>query len=212
MPTTGAHVPPVLADLAGCTPAPFGWRALALLLDTFLVGFLATIILTRIVLPIEMPDAEDVFDRQVQVALDYYNQIKVGQHPPQPALDPDYLDLLAVTNQTFFLVFLVYFVGSELGMRGATLGKRVFVLRAAQWGSAEPPRVMETLVRCIIKTISLVGWQAVSLIGWPILLLNLAPIAFHRSRRAGHDLLARTIVTGDPLPPTVEEPPLPDED
>jgi uncharacterized RDD family membrane protein YckC len=201
----------LLVELAGCRPAPLGWRVLALLLDTFLAGLIATLLLARVVLPLEVPDAQNIFDHQWQVMMDYYNQTQLGQHPAPPPEDPDYANLQAVTNQTLFLVLFIYFAGSELGLRGATLGKRIFNLRAAQFGTADPPRVIETFVRCIIKTISLVGWSG-TIIGLLILLLNVIPLLFHRVRRAGHDLLARTIVTGDPLPPALEEPPPPDED
>jgi uncharacterized RDD family membrane protein YckC len=215
MSTTGTRVPPLLGEITSCAPAPLGWRLLALILDTLLAGVVAALLLTRFILPQEMPDAEEVANRQLQAWHTFLTAVEKappGSSLPSFTLDPEYVTLSEITNQTFFLVLLVYFAASELGLQGATLGKRIFRLRAAQVSSAEPPRPIETLVRCIIKTVSLVGWQSISLVGWPILLLNLAPLVFHRSRRAGHDLLARTIVTGDPLPPSLEKPAYADED
>jgi uncharacterized RDD family membrane protein YckC len=214
MSTTGARVP-LLAEITSCAPAPLGWRVLALILDTLLASVVAALLLTRFILPQEMPDAEGVADRQWQAwhtMLDTAEKAPPGTPFPRLVLDPQYITLSEITTQTFFFVLLVYFAGSEFGLKGATLGKRIFRLRAAQCATAEPPRPIETLVRCIIKTVSLVGWQSISLVGWPILLINLAPLVFHRSRRAGHDLLARTIVTGDPLPPSLEKPAYADED
>jgi uncharacterized RDD family membrane protein YckC len=85
-------------------------------------------------------------------------------------------------------------------MGGATLGKRVFHLRSAQFGTGAPPRAIESFVRAIVKTVSLAAWVAIGALGFPFLLLNLAPIFFNRTRRAGHDFMARTLVTRDPLP------------
>ncbi len=96
---------------------------------------------------------------------------------------------------TLFAVLLVYFSASELFLGGASLGKRVFGLRVARCSTGEPPLGIESLSRCSFKAASMVGLL-------PILFLaNALPMLFRPTRRAGHDYLARTIVTGDPPPP-----------
>ena len=208
----GAQVPPLIADAIGCAPAPLGWRLLALILDLLLAGLAAALILTRFVLPHEMPDAADVFATQWQSILDASAQAAAGKPAPIPAPTPEFLSLYQITVQTIFLTLFGYFAGCELAGHGASLGKRIFRLRVAQWGTGEPPRPLETLIRSMVKTASLVACFAVSILGLPILLLNVVPLAFNPIRRAGHDLMARTLVTGDPLPPTREEPVHFDED
>jgi uncharacterized RDD family membrane protein YckC len=212
MPLPGTRVPPLLSNIAGCAPAPLLLRALALLLDGVLVSILAAMILSRVVWPLEIPDAAQVFQRQATLIYDAAKQAQAsGQSFPEPKIDPDYLNALAITVQTIFLVLLAYFAISELVMGGSTLGKRVFHLRTAQFGSGGPARPLEILVRSITKTISLAAWIPLYVFGLPLLLLNLAPLFFNPLRRAGHDLMARTIVTADPLPPTVEAPDFADD-
>lgn len=207
MPAPIAQVPPLVTHNLGCSPAPFGWRLLALVIDLLISGLAAGLILTRIVLPQEIPDAADVASNQWQIIWAASEQAAAGKSVPIPQPTPEFLNLAAITVQTIFLTLFGYFAGCELGGQGSTLGKRVFRLRVAQWATGEPPRPLETLIRAMVKTASLIAWLAVSLFGIPILLLNLVPVAFNRTRRAGHDLMARTLVTGDPLPPPAPEPP-----
>jgi len=207
MPAPSAQVPPLIARALGCSPAPFGWRVLALIIDLLIAGIAAGLILTRVVLPQEIPDAADVANNQWQIIWAASEQAAAGKSVPIPQPTQEFLNLIEITVQTIFLTLFGYFAGCELGGQGATLGKRVFRLRVAQWGTGEPPRPLETLIRAMVKTASLVAWLAVSLFGIPILLLNVVPVAFNRTRRAGHDLMARTLVTGDPLPPPAPEPP-----
>jgi uncharacterized RDD family membrane protein YckC len=207
MSAPSAQVPPLIAEALGCSPAPLGWRVLALVIDLLIAGIAAGLILTRVVLPQEIPDAADVATNQWQLIWAASEQAAAGKPASIPQPTPEFVNLIEITVQTIFLTLFGYFAGCELGGQGSTLGKRVFRLRVAQWGTGEPPRPLETLIRAMVKTASLIAWLAVSLFGIPILLLNVVPVAFNRTRRAGHDLMARTIVTGDPLPPPAPEPP-----
>jgi uncharacterized RDD family membrane protein YckC len=196
MPTTETRVPPLLANAAGAKPAPVLLRAVALVLDLILAGLVAMLLLSRLILPAQVPNYSDIIDHQMQEWTAESNQLAAGQWP-NLAPDSDTLDLYGTIIETLFLVFLAYFSGSEIGMRGATLGKRVFGLRAARWGTADPPNWLESFLRCIFKCASLMSPL--------ILLVDALPVAFKSSRRAIHDYLARTIVTGDALPPVAKE-------
>ena len=156
MTSPGARVPPLLAQALGCAPAPLGWRALALVLDLLLAGIAASLILTRLVLPQEIPDAADVFNHQLQLVL-ASQETASGKSAPYPDPTPEFVNLLEISVQTIFLTLFGYFAGCELFGKGASLGKRIFRLRVAQWGTGEPPRPLEILIRAMAKTASLVS-------------------------------------------------------
>jgi uncharacterized RDD family membrane protein YckC len=185
----------MLASALPITPARVWRRAVALLLDASLAGLAAMVILFTYILPQQHPDYEKVVNDQMLAMEQQLQAAMKSSQFTNPALSDEFTDIAATVGVTTFSVLLVYFAASEMLLKGATLGKRVFGLRAARWGTAEPPQAIESLSRCIFKSASLVGLL-------PILLLaNALPMLFRSTRRAGHDYLARTIVTGDPPPP-----------
>ena len=194
MPPTDTPVPPMLANVLRITPARLWRRALSLLLDTLLGGLIAMVILTTSILPQHYPNYEKVIFDQWQAVDEKIQEAMAGAQFSPPNISDDFTEVSATIYLTTFAVLLVYFTASEVFSGGTTLGKRVFGLRTARWGTAEPPLGIESLSRCIFKAASLV-WL------WPLLLLaNAMPTLFRSTRRAGHDYLARTIVTGDPPP------------
>jgi uncharacterized RDD family membrane protein YckC len=193
MPPTKIPPPPLLA---GCARAPLGLRLAALAMDLALAGLAALIIILRIVLPQNYPDYHAVFSREWASSKTYAAQVMAGQNPDFD-LDPDYVDIVQAIILTAFLVFLVYFAASEITSGGTTLGKRIFRLRAAQWGTGARPHFVESFFRCVFKCASLVNV--------PILLvLDTVPVFLRPSRRALHDYVCRTVVTSDPMPPKPE--------
>jgi uncharacterized RDD family membrane protein YckC len=189
MPPTKVPTPPLLA---GCKPAPLGLRAAALAMDLLLVGLAALIIIFHIVLPQNYPDYHAAIGREWQASKTAAAQLMAGQTPDFD-LDPDYVDVVQAMMLTSFTVFLAYFAISEISGGGTTLGKRLFHLRAAQWGTGAPPHFVESLFRCVFKCASLVNVPV-------LLLLDTLPAFFRPSRRALHDYVCRTIVTNDPMP------------
>jgi uncharacterized RDD family membrane protein YckC len=194
MPTTESSVPPILARVTGCAPAPMGWRLLALLLDYVLCWAATMLIVTRLVLPQDIPNWMDVVQHQSDTMMTEVQKASEQNRMPDLVLEPDIEPVLTDALETFFFVYLVYFTGSELALQGSTLGKRVFRLRTVQWTGNSPPHLAETLARGLIKSASLVWW-------WPFLVVNALPLFLPRRRRAFHDYVARTMVTGDPPPP-----------
>ena len=194
MPPIDTSVPPMLASVPRTTPARVSRRAFALLLDTLLAGLAALVILTSFILPQQHPDYEKIIAAQDQAMNDQVNAALASGQMGSPNMSDEFIAIATCVGVTTFVVLLIYFFTSELILGGSTLGKRVFGLRAARWGTAEPPSAVESLSRCIFKAASLV-------LLLPFLLLaNALPILFRATRRAGHDYLARTIVTGDPAP------------
>jgi uncharacterized RDD family membrane protein YckC len=193
----------VLIDAFDTHPAPFFWRVLALLLDTILASVVAGIVLTSVVLPAEHPDAGAVIQQQFDTTMAEIAQAQTTGQVPEQVISPEFLEIRMLVGKTLFLVLLIYFTSCEWALGGATLGKRIFGLRAAQWGSADPPRWIESLSRCILK--------AASLVWFVVFVANVVPLFFRSTRRAAHDYLARTIVTGDAPPPPPPKP-YPDED
>ncbi len=201
MTPTDTKVPPLLAGTMAATPAPILWRALALALDSALAGIIGMIILTTVVFPQSYPNAEAVIQQQMHTFKVAFDKASATGKMPDVALSQEYVDLSVPASNTLFLVLLVYFAGSELVMDGSTLGKRVFSLRAAGCWTAKPPTWMECVVRNIFKAASLM---------WVFLLAaNTVVVLVRPNRRAIHDYLARTVVTGDPAPP---KPPAEDYD
>jgi len=193
MPNADTQVPPLLPSLAGPAPARLVRRTLSLVLDMLLAGTAAMLLLTAIIYPQNYPNYQEIMQVQGQAVMAQFQQALATGKFSTFNVSQDYLDMAATTGSTLFIVLVVYFAASEMLMGGATLGKRVFGLRAARYGTAEPPFFIETMSRCIFKATSLV---------WPVLLIaNAVPILFRSTRRAGHDYLARTIVTGAAPPP-----------
>jgi uncharacterized RDD family membrane protein YckC len=186
-------LPPLPLLNPGGTPAPLGRRALALLLDFLLAFVAALLILTRVVLPQEMPSWQEIEDRQSAQTADWINRSVAAHHLLEFQIDPDFQDFYILSAQVFLLVFMCYFSASELSLRGATLGKRVFGLRAANLRTGAPPGVVETLARCLIKSASLLSGV--------LLLFDTLFLLVNRTRRAGHDYLAGTFITRDAPPP-----------
>lgn len=194
--------PPVLASFTGVEPAPFFWRIVALGLDCLLAGLVASFILTRLVLPHFHPGFEDTLDLQLKTWKAEYNQAEKTGASPTITYDDKTWGIVEDTSTTFFLTMLVYFMASELVTGGSTLGKRVFGMRAARWDTGERPGVMEILSRSLFKAASLLPLGPI-----PVLFLaNAIPVFVRPSRRAGHDYLARTIVTRMAAPPLPEDP------
>ena len=186
-------VPPLLANTLAATPAPMLWRALALALDYVLAGTIATILLTTVVFPQSYPNAQTVIENQFQSIEAAFQEEQATGKMPDIVISQDYLDLTVPATNTLFMVLLVYFAGSEILLGGTTLGKRVFSLRTARFWTTERATWIESLVRNIFKAASLT-------ILW-LLPVNLIVVFFRPSRRAIHDYLARTLVTGDAAPP-----------
>jgi len=197
MTPTDTKVPPLLASALAATPAPIVWRALALMLDSILAGTIVAIILTTVVFPQSYPDAGTIIQQQMHNFMMAFNQARTTGHSPEVVVSQEYLDLGVPMANTAFLVLVIYFTGSELLTGGSTLGKRVFSLRAARCWTAEPPTWTESFVRNLFKAASLM-WMG-------LLLVNIFAILFRPTRRAVHDYLARTLVTGDPAPPRAPE-------
>jgi hypothetical protein len=199
MPTV--DIPPVIVRLSGVTPAPMFWRILALVLDCILAGLVASIILTRVVLPQSHPDAEDTMRGELQAMNAELDRAQKTGATPQFTLNDDAQGIIEDTGKTFFLTLLLYFTISELATGGSTLGKRVFGLRAARWDTGERPGVMEVIFRNLFKAASLLPLGPVPV----ILLANVIPVFVRSTRRAGHDYLTRTMVTRDAPPPLPED-------
>ncbi len=192
--------PPVLATVTGVAPAPLFWRIIALAMDCLLAGLVASIILTRLVLPEYHPDAENTLRTQLKAMNTELVRAQSAGVVAHFTFDDETQGILEDAGKTFFLTMLVYFLASELVTGGSTLGKRAFGLRAARWDTGERPNVVEILSRSLFKSASLLPLGPIPL----LLLANAIPILMRRTRRAGHDYLARTIVTRAAPPPPEE--------
>lgn len=177
-----------------------GQRILALAMDTVLVGAFAAFLLVKILLPREHPEGVEQFVNAYHTYESAFEQaVESGEETPSP---PDFsenteiLEMAAFVQQTLLLVFFLYFGACEWLMAGSSLGKRTFGLRTVMLGSPFPPTPLQALLRAAIKTFALVAYPPFT---WLLFFLALLV----PGRRAGHDLLARTVVIQEnpPLPP-----------
>lgn len=195
------NIPPVLVGITGVAPAPMLWRIVALLLDCLLAGLVAGFILTRVVLPQYHPNAEATMRTQLDALKAEVQRAKDAGVSPQFTFDDEAQSIVEDTGKTLFFTLLVYFMASELATGGGTLGKKIFGLRAARWDTGDRPGVMEIIARSLFKVASLLPFGPIPL----LLLANAIPVFLRPARRAGHDYLARTIVTRDAPPSQPED-------
>lgn len=102
-------------------------------------------------------------------------------------MSPALKDMIQVGHTVAILIFWVYFGGSEILMRGGSLGKAVFSIRVVNDVTLKAPGVFDSIMRAGIKTFSLLAWT-------PILMINFFLFFFTKKGQAGHDFLSRTVV------------------
>ncbi len=170
----------ILRDGGAMPPAQLGLRALALLLDTVLLGAASVLILGKIALPMTHPGALYDFQQWLQA-------VSAATGSENPPMGAELLEAMSFAQNLMILLFWAYFGAGEAFFRGSTLGKRACRLRTHSTVTLDAPNRITGIVRGGVKTFVL-------FYALPLLLLDLVPLLFNRRRQTGHDLVTRTAV------------------
>jgi uncharacterized RDD family membrane protein YckC len=170
----------ILREGGPLPPARLGLRALALLLDTLLLGAASILILSKVALPLAHPGALYEFRQWLEAA-------SAAAGDDAPPMGPELLEALAFAQNLMVILFWAYFAAGEAFFRGSSLGKRACRLRTFSTVTLEAPTPLTGIVRGGAKTFVL-------FFAFPLLLADLIPLFFNRRRQTGHDLITRTAV------------------
>lgn len=185
--------------------APMFWRTLAFLVDASLVGMIGYLVTTRVLMPWLHPvetSALDtwatsletftqdgmrrVLERNGDVFAFYREVWDKYRDVPAPALDA--LEFQATCMFTFYWLG---FAVMEALTQGASLGKKIFKLRAVRFPHGEDLSFFDHIVRSFWKSLAMAGFTPLALVfgivdaHWPL---------FNPLRRSLHDIFSRTIV------------------
>jgi len=193
--------PPVLThEEVPLQAAGMGKRSLAFLLDCLLMGALCLFLLDKILLPMEHPGS---IDKMRTAYLSYQEAVNAALESDEPIPKAsDYLEnepIIAAIQYSLYVlmtVYFCYFLACELAMGGSTLGKHMFHLKTVNISGVGPPGLLQASLRALLKTFFL--WGALPFT-WIAFMMGF----FTQAHRAGHDILARTLVveSGQDTPP-----------
>ena len=159
-------------------------RIFACALDCILVMALALMLLSTFVIPKKYSTPM----KELQHILHSYSEtISNTDKKIAENFSSELKDMIESIQAFVVLAFWLYFSITEIFMNGATLGKKVFSLRAISLRTGQKPHVFDSCLRGGIKTLSLLAF-------FPLLLINYFLIFFPRVNRTGHDFLCNTVV------------------
>ncbi|MEM8549712.1 MAG: RDD family protein [Verrucomicrobiota bacterium] len=176
--------------------AGLGVRCLAFTMDVLVVFAFWLFLTTKILLPeyhptglFELKQLTEVYAEEVEQAM------ASGTQPPDDLIERIYenetiREMLDYSHGAAMLIFWAYFGLVEALLKGGTLGKSTFRLRAIKVETGQPGNFLDHLTRGATKTIALL------LIG-PLLWINYLIPLLNQKRRAGHDFVCRTIVVAE---------------
>ncbi len=162
-------------------------RSIAFFLDFFLVFNLSMVLLLVYLLPQKYPGKMAELRQSVQSAL----EAKQNLNTIAQTLNSEQLDMAYYCQNINLLVYWMYFMLSDVFLNGSSLGKRVFRLKVLRYRTYEDLNFWDMCMRSAVKALALVWF-------FPFLLVNYIIAFFGKSRQAGHDYLARSIVVEEP--------------
>lgn len=149
-------------------------------------------ILLKVILPDQHGAGLTQFDEWMQqlIAMNEAGQKPELNNMPEPG--EEMIAMFQFIQQFLMAGFWAYFFISEIFMKGASLGKKVFNLRIININTARPVGLLDSSLRAIIKSL----FFFIALLFPPILLNYFMPL-FNSNRRAGHDYICKTLVIED---------------
>jgi len=171
--------------------ARFRLRAIAFMLDFILVFFLIATLLGGFILPRYFAaEWTEITAAGEEMLLTAGESFEAGlEAAPARNLSEDAHRAVNFIYFFFIAVFWLYFTLSEIATGGATLGKRMFSMRAVHSPELSRTGVLDSFLRNGIKSLTLPVL--------PLLLINIVVALVNPRRRALHDLLCRTVVVDD---------------
>lgn len=159
-------------------------RVFAFFLDFVLVTLIAMLIVFQFWLPGNYPEAWSTFMERVE------SLQSSGESLRGMELSGEEQDMFIYGELMTLLVFWLYFLAGEVFLKGSSIGKKVFGLRAVSIYRYSYLNFWESMVRAFTKTVSL-------LVLFPFLQVSYLLAFFTRKRQAGHDFICRSCVVED---------------
>ena len=176
---------PVLMTADGVPVAGWWWRALAIIIDGFIVGTVASLL------------AFPIYRRMVQALIDYFNLAfdAASRGAPMPP-QPDVTDLVSSTDQALLLVVTLVvhtaYIALFLRWKGATPGKLAVGLRVVPVDEGRSTAKLSwatVIVRALIWTVP--NLQALLIV---VRVIDVLMPLWNPKRQALHDVVAKTQV------------------
>ncbi len=181
----------LLKDDGAMPTARLGIRSIAFVLDAILLFAITSVIIWKVILPQEHPDAL-VQTQEWQLELIewfYAGGYSDAKTMPQPSTD--LTAALTMASEVNFLLFWIYFAVGEAFFAGGSLGKRACRIKTVSTVTLGAPTVFSGITRGGLKTIMLLFFPPFSVF------FTLAFILFNKRRQMGHDVLSRTAVVDE---------------
>ena len=167
-------------------PEPsLAFRGLAFLLDYILVVLLATLIILKIILPLNPSFTLDALNDWLDACMAWAES---NRNTAAPILNDSAQSILLLITESFSIIFIFYFLLCDTLFKGSSMGKKIFNLKTITLTPRNSIPIFHAGIRAISKTIILFYF-------FPILFLIAALTKrFHKSKQWGHDLISQTKV------------------
>ena len=167
-------------------PEPsIAFRGLAFLLDYILVVLLATLIILKIILPLNPSFSLEALNDWLDA---YMAWAESNRNTAAPILNDSAQSILLLITESFSIIFIFYFLLCDTLFKGSSMGKKIFNLKTITLTPRNSIPIFHAGIRAISKTIILFYF-------FPILFLIAALTKrFHKSKQWGHDLISQTKV------------------
>jgi uncharacterized RDD family membrane protein YckC len=165
-------------------PSPPWVRLLAGGADVVVSGLLAFAIIMVILIPKYYPETESII---VEYAENSSGNFLEDKDLAKTLMEnPDLRNMLVASQTILFSVFFFYFLISEWGFKGSSLGKMIFRIKVARRKWGEPLLFSTIFMRAWLKTIFLL------LSPW--LWITFMLVFLQKEKRMVHDLITGTWV------------------
>ena len=167
-------------------PEPsLAFRGLAFLLDYILVVLLATLIILKIILPLNPSFSLEALNDWLDAYMAWAGS---NSNTAAPILNDSAQSILLLITESFSIIFIFYFLLCDTLFKGSSMGKKIFNLKTITLTPRNSIPIFHAGIRAISKTIILFYF-------FPILFLIAALTKrFHKSKQWGHDLISQTKV------------------
>lgn len=169
-------------------PEPsIAFRGLAFLLDYILVVLLATLIILKVILPLNPSFSLEALNEWLEAYI-AWAETNSNSTKAAPILNDSVQSILLLITDSFSIIFILYFVLCDTLFKGSSMGKKIFNLQTITLTPRDSIPIFHAGIRAISKTVLLFYF-------FPLLFLVAALTKrFHKSKQWGHDLISQTKV------------------
>ena len=166
-------------------PSPPWVRLLAGGADVVVCGLLSLAIIMVILIPKYYPETESIIFEYAEKSSESFNANK--ELAKTLMENPELRNMLMASQSILFTIFFLYFLISEWGLKGSSLGKMIFRIKVAPYQLDQPLLFRTVFMRVWLKTIFL-------LLLSPWLWITFMLIFLQKDKRMVHDLITGTWV------------------